>query len=616
MVNEAGSGHQGAPLGFADVMSVLFNESMFFAPGNRTRDRLVLSAGHASAALYACIYLTRKTSLSIDDLRWYRKFGAICQGHPEIKVNLGVEMTTGALGQGIATAVGVAIALKKKKIDGKVFVIVGDGCLMEGVSHEAATLAISLNLDNLIVLFDDNDVCIDGFASSYTTDNAARFEAYGFGVFRADGHNYDEIRSSIALAKSSTKPSFIAFKTTIGKMAKNAGTPQCHGKFVSNAEAKEIRKHLGLPEERFSIPDWFVVAHASASKGASDAASEDTSLYVASEFRDELHQEINRLKRRLSKDTTPRSTRHYSGIVLEALTKRFSCLIGGSADLSQSNCTISESSIPISSRNFGGNYIHYGIREHAMGCAMNGLALEGFIPYGGTFLVFSDYMKPALRNAALMRIAPIFILTHDSIAIGEDGATHQPVEQLTSLRSIPNFNVFRPNCGAEVAECLELAICNRTTPSAIVLTKQPVDNLRSEYTPENMSAYGMYEISPYEGGTFSKRVTIVASGSEVSLASDVKRAIQSCCDCRIISAPCLELFDAQSVEYKESILRDDSKKVFIEAGCATEWHRYKTTNDNIVIGVNDFGESGTTAELFAKFGLTAQAIVERVIAGL
>lgn len=598
MVNAASSGHQGSALGLADVISVLFNKSMHFEPNNPNRDRLILSSGHVSAMLYAAIYLTNTTQLTLDDLKNFRKFKGICQGHPEINKDLGIEMTTGALGQGLGTAVGIAIALKKKGLSSKVFAIVGDGCLMEGVSHEAMTLAASLNLDNLIVLFDNNDICIDGKASDYTTDNIARFSAYGFDVFQADGHDYDDIYNKLELAKKSHKPAFVSFKTVIGYPSNQAGSNKCHGKFLSLDDAKELRKSFGFSEEAFSIPNgvmWPRKASAS-------------NLSVANIPTADLHSDVAKIKEEFLSQPLKKSTRYFGGVVFGKLCEKYDFLLGGSADLSESNCLLTKSNKAISKDSFNGNYIHYGIREHAMGCIMNGLAIEGFTPYGGTFLVFSDYMRPAIRNAALMKVAPIFVFTHDSIAVGEDGATHQPIEQLSSLRLIPNLNVFRPACDIETAECIELAIANRHTPSALILSRQNVGNVRTVHTSENLCQFGLYELAPFDNNS-NEKLTIVASGSEVTLAMEVKKSAQNL-DIRIISAPSLELFELQSSAYKADIL--NGRKLFLEAGRGNIWHQYKTHPNDVILSIDSFGESGTAQDLFNKFGFTVQNILRLI----
>lgn len=601
MVNAASSGHQGTPLGFADVISVLFNKSMNFEPNDPCRDRLILSTGHASAMLYSAIYLTQKTKLTLEDLKNFRKFGGICQGHPEINKDLGIEMTTGALGQGIATAVGFALGLKKKESKSKVFVIVGDGCLMEGVSHEAITLASLLNLDNLIVLFDNNNICIDGKASDYTTDNIARFKAYDFETFEANGHDYDDIYSKIELAKKSEKPSFISFKTIIGYPSDKSGTNKCHGKFLSFDDAKFIRKSFGFPEEPFSLPQGILWK-----KEENETAIEKPQ--IPETFEEELHNTVNLIKKDFIDNPTQKSTRYFGGYVLGKLCEKFNFIIGGSADLSESNCLLTKTHKEISKNSFEGNYIHYGIREHAMGCVMNGLAVEGIIPYGGTFLVFSDYMRAAIRNASLMKIAPIFVFTHDSVAVGEDGATHQPIEQLSSLRLIPNLNVFRPACDIETAECIELTLKNRKTPSALVLSRQNLENVRKYHTDENISERGMYELVPFENNG-TRKLTIIASGSEVSLALDAQKQTKKF-DIRIISAPSLELFESQSEEYKNKIL--EGKKLFLEAGNGYIWHKYKTNSEDMILSIEDFGESGNENDLFEKFGFTTQNILKLI----
>jgi transketolase len=597
MVNAASSGHQGAAIGFSDVMAVLFNGGMNFDPLNENRDRLILSNGHASAMLYSAIFLSRKTPLTIDDLKNFRTFGGICQGHPVLNKELGIEMTTGALGQGLGAAVGIAIALKKKKIDSKVFVIVGDGCLMEGISHEAMTLAASLNLDNLIILFDDNDVCIDGRASSVTTDNFDRVEAYGWSCFKASGHSFDEIEDVIFKAKKSKHPAFVSFKTIIGKGTANEGTSACHGICVDKQNAMEYRRSIGFPEEAFSIP--YNVGPSS--------RSEEFCTYP-SDISDVLKDTVSELKKEFIEMAEAKSTRYYCGKVLERLSKRIPILIGGSSDLSESNCTISGSSIQIRPESFDGNYINYGVKEHAMGCVMNGLAIEGFIPFGGTFLVFSNYMLPAIRNAAIMKVAPIFVFTHDSVAVGEDGVTHQPIEQLAQLRAFPNLNVFRPCCGVEVVECIELAIQNRKTPSAIALSRQNLPYSEANNSAENKCSSGMYVFSEFDQNEKTP-ITIIATGSEVALGFDLKRNTSDY-DFRIISAPCFELFDNSPEDHKKLML--SGRKIIIEAGSSNCLYKYKTQEDDIVIGIDEFGTSGSPSELFKMADLTVEAIMERL----
>lgn len=590
MVNEANSGHEGAPLGFADIMAVLFQKSMNFDPHNENRDRLILSSGHASAMLYSAIYLSGKTNLNLEDLKKFRKFGGICQGHPELNRDLGIEMTTGALGQGIATSVGFAISLKKKKINSKVFVICGDGDLMEGVSHESMTLASSLNLNNLIILFDNNNICIDGQANNFTTNNLTRFKAYGFEVFEADGHDYSEIFETIEKAKQSEKPAFISFKTIIGYPSKNSGTSKCHGKFLSDIEIKDIKKIFGFPQEPFSLPFEILEKNTKCEKFKKELDTE------------KLHDIINIIKSDFIKNPETKSTRQFGGMILSKLSSEFSEIISGSADLSESTCTLSSSNSDINKDNFTGNFIHYGIREHAMGCCMNGIAIEGFIPFGGTFLVFSDYMRPAIRNAAIMKIAPIFILTHDSIAVGEDGATHQPIEHLESLRAIPNLNVMRPSCDIEVAECFEIAIKNRETPTAMILSRQNVKNIRKSHTDKNLCESGIYKISEFKNNDLEK-LTIIATGSEVSLALEVSESISKNFDVCIMSAPCLELIDNPNII--------SGKKLILEAGIANSWYKYTDKND-IIINLDKFGQSGTSTDLFNHFEFNVENIFKKI----
>ena len=596
MVNEAKSGHQGTPLGFADVMSVLFNEFIDFSPGRVDRDRLILSAGHASPMLYATIYLTQKTPLSLDDLKNFRKLGARCQGHPKLDKDIGIEMTTGALGQGIATAIGFAIALKKKGLKSKVYVMTGDGCLMEGVSHEAMTLASKLNLDNLIILFDNNNVVVDGFASEFTTDNIARFQAYGFETIEANGHDYDEIRAALDKAQNATKPTFVSFKTKIGYPAEKCGTNACHSRFISDEDAKKFRTSFGFAKKPFEIPEKIL--------GHKSEITSRPSEHKIDIDKARLHEVINQIKKRLIQSSSATSTREPCGIVFGELCQHFPNIIGGAADLSHSTATISEHNKIITSSDFSGDYINYSIREHAMGCAMNGLAIEGFIPYGGTYLVFSDYTRSAIWNAALMNVAPIFVLTHDSIAVGEDGVTHQPIEQLSSLRLMPNLNVMRPACDVEVAECIELAVLNRSTPTALILSREVVDNVRKKYTDNNLCKNGMYELASFDN-TSPERISIIATGSEITLAMRAKHELSGI-DIRVISAPCLELFDQQSDGYRQDLLR--GRKLFIEAGSPDIWYKYKTRDDDIIWGITQFGESGTCADLFKKFGFTVENV--------
>lgn len=596
MVNEANSGHQGAALGFADVTAVLLKKSMKFSPRNPQRDRLILSAGHASAMLYSSLYLLGNPDITMDNLRSFRKFGSLCQGHPELNRALGIEMTTGALGQGIATSVGFAIALKKKKGDSKVFVIVGDGDLMEGVSHEAMTLAGALNLDNLIVLFDNNNVCIDGKPSDVTTDNISRFKAYGFDVFEADGHDYGEIENTLERAKKSARPTFVSFKTIIGRYSKQEGTCVCHGKFLSDNEVLDIREKLNFPREHFELP--FLVEQIPHKEYENNESNFD-----------ELDKELNSIKREFIEQKTTKSTRAFAGEVFSKLSQKFDYIIGTSADLSESTCSISVFSKSITKDDFSGNYVHSGIREHAMGCILNGLSIEGFVPHGGTFLAFSDYMRPAIRNAAIMNIGAIFVLTHDSIAVGEDGATHQPIEHLASLRAIPNLLVMRPSCDVEVAECIQIAIKNRNIPTALVLSRQNVSNLRKEHKHENLSKAGMYEILPYSRNNLEK-LTIIASGSEVSLAFELAEFMADQFDVRVVSAPCFELFDNQDASYKNSILKD--RKIIIEAGSKMPLYKYRTNQNDIIVGIDEFGTSGTQKALYEHFGFKKEKIAELV----
>lgn len=599
MTNRAGSGHQGGALGFADVVSVLFNKSMNFLPNDPMRDRLVLSAGHMSAMLYAAIYLSQKTDLTLDDLKSFRRFNSLCQGHPKINKDFGIEITTGALGQGIATAVGIAIALKKKKLNSKVFVIAGDGDLMEGVSHEAATLAKSLNLNNLIILFDNNNACIDGKAESFTTDNIERFKAYGFQVIEANGHDFDQIEKALEKTKNSESPAFVSFKTTIGKYSKLEGSHKCHGKFLSDDDISKMRKEFGFSPEPFSVP--FEV---------SNKISKTKASTKVLERKIEISDQMFEIKNDFIKNPQSLSTRQLNGIVLNKLSKHLKSLIGGSADLSKSTGLYFDDMKEITASDFDGNFIHFGIREHAMGCAMNGLASEGFVPYGGTFLIFSDYMRPAIRNAALMGVSSIFVLTHDSIGVGQDGETHQPVEQLSSLRLVPNLLVMRPCCDVEVAECVEIAVESQNKPSALILSRQNVKNFIKKASNENHCKRGMYELQAYQNNR-KKKLAIIASGTEVEIAFETMQLLQAQFDIKIVSAVCLELFEEQPAQYKKETLSGDMR-VVIEAGAPDLWYKYLSSQDR-VFGVTTFGMSGTAQDLFEHFGLTAEKISKKIL---
>lgn len=610
MVENANSGHQGAPLGFADVFCVLLKDFLKIdpcEPENNNRDRLILSNGHASAMLYAGFYLLG-LNIAKDDLKNFRKIGGKLHGHPEIDQSIGVEMTTGMLGQGLASSVGFAIALKKKKIDSKVVVICSDGDLMEGVSHEAMSLAARLNLDNLIILFDDNDICIDGSASSYTTDNVKRFEAYGFDVIHSDGHDYEDIKGALRRAYSASAPTFVDFKTIIGKTSKLEGSNKCHGKFLSSQDILDLRNSYGFKEELFTIPEDVLDLWIEAASNKTLKKSRKPLESVV-----DIPQIIADVKKEFAQRDKDMATREYSGIVLERLCEKMPNLIGGSADLSESTNTINKHSTLITNDSFDGNFIHYGIREHAMGAIMNGLAIEGFRPYGGTFLSISDYMKPAIRQACIMSLPVIYVFTHDSIGLGEDGKTHQPIEQLSGLDAIPNLTLIRPACDMEVAESYEIAL-EMGAPVALALSRQKVIFCAKEYREENKTKFGAYEIyKTLDSDNNDDRITLIASGTEVShclMAIDTLE--KSGFKVRVVSAPSLKLFDKQSDDYKNDII-NSSRKIIIEAGSAMRWYKYKNPGDSI-ISIETFGNSGSCSDLYEHYGITADSIIAHAMA--
>lgn len=609
MVHTAKSGHQGAPLGFSDVMSILWNKYY-----RRGKDRIILSNGHASAMLYSSMYLSGGYGIEIDDLKNFRKINGKLQGHPERDPSLNINITTGALGQGLGSSVGIALALKKRKYnDGKVFVICGDGDLMEGISHESMTFASSNSLDNLIVLFDNNDICIDGHSSNYTTDNIERFKAYGFEVFDIDGHNYEEIDNVFKSIKSNGKPIFISFRTVIGKYSKTENSNICHGNFLNLEDIKNMRRSFGFDEELFSIPHIILNEFREYnSKNHGIANNNDTIKYE--DFN------ISDLKKNYTDPNIKKSTRSIFKDIIKECVKRNDRVIGGSADLSESTCCYDNETMSILSysNNWNGNYIHYGIREHAMASIMNGLCSEGFIPYGGTFLVFSDYMRPSIRNAALMKLGVIYILTHDSIAVGEDGATHQPIEHIDSLRSIPNLCVMRPCSGMEVIECVEYAINNRNRPSAIILSRQNLENcVPYQYDEQkNMISFGMYEIYRSYSNNNHPKFSIIASGSEVPLSINLARTIEKkgIGDVRVISAVSIEIFEEQNPKYKDNIIthENDDIRIIIEAGRCQSLEKYKREGRDIMINIDKFGRSGNSDDLMKFYGFDVEKILEKL----
>ena len=627
-VQKANSGHPGMPMGMADVVTVLFKNFLNFNPKNPrwlNRDRFILSAGHGSMLLYSLLYLTGYKSISLKNIKKFRQLNSICAGHPEYHANSGIETTTGPLGQGIGNAVGIAIAqsILEKKIENKLFnhktyVLAGDGCLMEGISHEAMSLAGHLKLKNLIMLFDNNSVSIDGPTSLAVSDDfKKRFESYGWDYLSINGHNPEEIFKALKKVQKAKKPTVISCKTKIGFGSPNkSGKASSHGSPLGNDEVKLVRSKLKWKYKPFIIPKKLINEWRKFGKRGLILEKKWNKIYIKNKdkikkvFNQNFSKEIKLEKLQAIKELNTIATRKASENILIRLTKKSNALIGGSADLAGSNNTKTNSQKIIKPGIYNGNYIHYGVREHAMGAIMNGIKLHSkFIPYGGTFLIFSDYCKPAIRLSALMEQQIIYIMTHDSIGLGEDGPTHQPIEQLSSLRSIPNLNVYRPADRMETIECWELALKNFSIPSILSLTRQNLQPIRKKYSNINKCSYGAYEVS-----RTNKKInlTILASGSEVNLAIEtslklVKNRIYS----KVISMPCLDVFDQQSKNYKNSILGEGKYIISIEAGSTDCWKKYIGEN-GIAFGVDAFGKSAPYKDIYKHFGLTAANIANKV----
>ena len=624
-VEKANSGHPGMPMGMADVATILFKYYLKFNPKNpnwTNRDRFVLSAGHGSMLLYSLLYLTGYQSISLNDIKNFRQLNSICAGHPEYEKNTGIETTTGPLGQGIANAVGFALAeeiLKKRFgkdiFDHKTYVVAGDGCLMEGISHEALSLAGHLKLKNLVMLFDNNSISIDGPTSLAVSDNfKKRFESYGWNYIEINGHNEKQIFKTLKKVQKAKKPTVISCKTTIGYGSPNkSGTASAHGSPLGKEEINLVRKKLKWKHEAFKIPgkilnEWREIG-TKASKEAEKWEKKYSKKISAKISNISISGLIKNEKQNAIKNIESIATRNSSEKILSVLTQKIPNLIGGSADLTGSNNTKTKNHKIIKSNDFKGNYIHYGVREHAMCGIMNGLALHSnLVPYGGTFLIFSDYCKPSIRLASLMKIRVIYVMTHDSIGLGEDGPTHQPIEQLSSLRSIPNLNVFRPADTTETFECWQLALESLNSPSVLALTRQKLDPVRKEFSKENKSAYGAYEISRTNKEI---ELTILATGSEVNLACEVSHKLATeNTHSKVISVPCQKLFDKQSSDYKAEILNETKFKISIEAATTDYWKKYIGEN-GLSFGIDNFGKSAPYKKIYEYFNLTSNYIAKK-----
>ncbi len=637
-VEQAASGHPGLPMGAADLATVLFTSVMEFDPKEPNwpdRDRFVLSAGHGSMLLYSVLYLLGYEDIDIKQIKKFRQLGSKTAGHPEYGHAAGIETTTGPLGQGLANAVGMAIAERKLNaefgddiVDHRTYCLAGDGCLMEGISQEAITLAGHLRLNKLVVLWDDNAISIDGPLSlADSTDQPARFRAAGWNVISIDGHDPEQILTTLKDVADADKPTMIACKTTIGFGAPTkAGTAKAHGSPLGSDEIKATRKALGWDHRPFHVPadildDWRIAGLRSGQKrkewekrfAALDAEKRgEFQRRIRGDMPAGFADAIAALKTQLAEEQPKRATRVSSQAVLEVINEVVPETLGGSADLTGSNNTKTSQTEPITADDFSGRYIHYGVREHCMAAAMNGMALHGgMVPYGGGFLVFSDYCRPSIRLAALMGLRVIHVMTHDSIGLGEDGPTHQPVEHLAALRAIPNLQVLRPADAMETAECWQVAMEADNVPSVIALTRQGVPAARTEFMAENLCARGAYEIAPADGVA---EVTLFASGSEVTIALEARSMLQADkVPTRVVSVPCFELFAAQSDEYQSSIIGEAPVRVAVEAAVRQGWDRFIGV-DGAFVGMSGFGGSAPYGELYEYFGITAEAMVAAAMA--
>ena len=623
-VQKANSGHPGMPMGMADVATVLFKNFLRFNPKNPdwlNRDRFVLSAGHGSMLLYSLLYLTGYKSISINNIKKFRQLNSICAGHPEYHPKTGIETTTGPLGQGISNAVGFAIAeeilknkLGKDLINHKTYVLAGDGCLMEGISHEAMSLAGHLKLKNLVMLFDNNSISIDGPTNLAVSDNfKKRFEGYGWDYISINGHNEKEIFKALKKVQKAKKPTVISCKTKIGYGSPNkSGKASSHGSPLGVDEIKLVRKALNWKSKPFDIPnkilnEWRKIGQrGEILEKKWNKALKRKKIKFNQTLKNNFTKVLKKEKENAIKEPKSLATRKCSEMTLNALTKQKNNLIGGSADLAGSNNTKTKNHKIIKPGDFTGDYIHYGVREHAMSGVMNGIALHSnLIPYGGTFLIFSDYCKPSIRLSALMKKRVIYVMTHDSIGLGEDGPTHQPIEQLSGLRAIPNLNVFRPADRIETIECWEHALKSSKTPSVLSLTRQNLNPVRKTYPNKNLCSLGAYEVL-----RTNKKInlTILASGSEVNLALEVSHKLaKDKIYSKVISMPCMELFELQSKSYKNKILEETKFKISIEAGSSDCWKKYVGDN-GIAFGIDEFGKSAPYKDIYKYFGLESTNI--------
>ena len=637
-VEAAKSGHPGLPLGAADVATVLFSQFLNIdpkQPGWADRDRFVLSAGHGSMLIYALLHLTGFEAMTLDEIRNFRQFGSKTAGHPEYGHTPGIETTTGPLGQGIANAVGMAMAERQMRetfgaevASHYTYCLAGDGCLMEGISQEAIALAGHLKLNKLILLWDDNGISIDGSISlSCSVDQIARFQSAGWATMKIDGHDPQAIADAIAAARTSDKPTLIACKTTIGFGAPTkAGKSSAHGSPLGAEEIAGVRKAIGWEHGPFEIPqDVYALWSGVAKRGATARGAWEGRLAAhpqQAEFTRRmagrlpdgaLDRAIATFKAELAAKPQEVATRKASEMTLEVVAAALPELVGGSADLTGSNNTRTKGMKALTPADFTGNFVHWGIREHAMAAALNGMVLHGgVLPISGTFLVFSDYSRPAIRLAALMGIRAIHVLTHDSIGVGEDGPTHQPVEHLAALRAIPNLNVFRPADVVETAECWQVALESATTPSALALTRQNLPQLRSGTEAGNLCAGGAYELAPAEGG--AAQVSIFASGSEVAIAMDARKLLASQgVRARVVSVPCLDIFLGRPAAERAAIIGDAPVKIAVEAAIRMGWDQIIGA-DGAFIGMGGFGASAPIKALYQHFGITAEAIAAAAVA--